>query len=94
MLDDMVRALAKAGEVDREPGQPQQNNDEMDKALSGVKSSGNSDAGTTARVFGTFVTWLQEKTSSVFVIATANDVTALPPELLRKGRSTQKSGRP
>jgi len=60
--------------------------DELEKSLSGVKSSGNSDAGTTARVFGTFVTWLQEKTSPVFVIATANDVTALPPELLRKGR--------
>jgi SpoVK/Ycf46/Vps4 family AAA+-type ATPase len=45
-----------------------------------------SDGGTTSRVFGTFVTWLQEKTSPVFVIATANDVRALPPELMRKGR--------
>jgi SpoVK/Ycf46/Vps4 family AAA+-type ATPase len=51
-----------------------------------VKSSGQSDAGTTARVFGTFVTWLQEKTQPVFVIATANDVSMLPPELMRKGR--------
>ena len=45
-----------------------------------------SDGGTTSRVFGTFVTWMQEKTSPVFVIATANDVRALPPELMRKGR--------
>src|SRR6185295_4709224 len=41
---------------------------------------------TTSRVFGTFVTWMQEKTSPVFVIATANDVRSLPPELMRKGR--------
>ncbi|HTL15640.1 MAG TPA: AAA family ATPase, partial [Patescibacteria group bacterium] len=44
------------------------------------------DGGTTARVFGTFLTWLSEKTAPVFVIATANDVSQLPPELLRKGR--------
>ena len=44
------------------------------------------DGGTTARVFGTFLTWLQEKTAPVFVVATANDIDALPPELLRKGR--------
>ncbi len=60
--------------------------DEMEKGFSGTASSGQSDGGTTSRVFGTFVTWLQEKTSSVFVIATANDVRSLPPELLRKGR--------
>ncbi len=58
--------------------------DEIEKGLSGVKSSG--DSGTSARVFGTFLTWLQEKTKPVFVIATANDISALPPELLRKGR--------
>ncbi len=45
-----------------------------------------SDGGTTARVFGTFITWLQEKKSAVFVIGTANSVRQLPPELLRKGR--------
>src|SRR5687767_12293383 len=45
-----------------------------------------SDGGTTSRVFGTFITWLQEKKSPVFVIATANNVLQLPPELLRKGR--------
>ena len=60
--------------------------DELEKGFSGTKSSGESDAGTTARVFASFITWLQEKQSQVFVIATANDVTMLPPELLRKGR--------
>ena len=60
--------------------------DELEKGFSGTKSSGTSDGGTTARVFATFLTWLQEKRSPVFVIATANDVSMLPPELLRKGR--------
>lgn len=60
--------------------------DEVEKGLSGSASSGQSDGGTTARVFASFLTWMQEKTSSVFVIATANDVRALPPELIRKGR--------
>src|SRR6185369_9233102 len=60
--------------------------DEIDKAFVGSQSSGITDGGTTARVFGTFLTWLSEKTAPVFVVATANDVTQLPPELLRKGR--------
>jgi SpoVK/Ycf46/Vps4 family AAA+-type ATPase len=60
--------------------------DELEKGLSGVQSSGATDGGTTSRVFGTFITWLQEKTSPVFVIATANQVKLLPPEILRKGR--------
>ncbi len=60
--------------------------DEIDKGFSGLESSGLSDAGTTARVFGTLITWLQEKTAPVFVIATANNVQRLPPELLRQGR--------
>lgn len=60
--------------------------DELEKGFSGVSSSGNSDSGTTSRVFGTFITWLQEKESSVFCVATANNVSMLPPELLRKGR--------
>jgi SpoVK/Ycf46/Vps4 family AAA+-type ATPase len=60
--------------------------DELEKGFSGTGSSGQTDGGTTSRVFGTFITWLQEKTSHVFVIATANDVSSLPPELLRKGR--------
>jgi SpoVK/Ycf46/Vps4 family AAA+-type ATPase len=60
--------------------------DEIDKALAGAANSAGSDGGTAARVFGTLLTWLSEKTSPVFVIATANDVSHLPPELLRKGR--------
>ncbi len=60
--------------------------DELEKGLAGTQSSGMSDGGTTARVFGTFITWLQEKRSAVFVIGTANSVRQLPPELLRKGR--------
>ncbi|MCE1246645.1 MAG: AAA family ATPase [Firmicutes bacterium] len=60
--------------------------DEIEKSLSGVKSSGMSDGGTTARVFATLLSWMQEKTKPVFVIATANDISQLPPELLRKGR--------
>ena len=60
--------------------------DEIDKAFSGSQGSGSSDGGTAARVFGTFLTWLSEKNAPVFVIATANDISHLPPELLRKGR--------
>ncbi|HIN86896.1 MAG TPA: AAA family ATPase, partial [Myxococcales bacterium] len=54
--------------------------------FSGTGSSGQTDGGTTSRVFASFITWLQEKESPVFVIATANNVHQLPPELLRKGR--------
>jgi len=60
--------------------------DEIEKGLGGVKSSYNSDAGTTARIFASILTWMQEKTAPAFVIATANDVSVLPPEILRKGR--------
>lgn len=60
--------------------------DELEKGLSGMQSSGMSDGGTTARVFSKFLTWMQEKTAAVFVVATANSVNMLPPELLRKGR--------
>ncbi len=56
--------------------------DEIEKAL----SHGGLDGGTSLRVFGTILTWMQEKTSPCFVIATANDISRLPPELLRKGR--------
>ena len=56
--------------------------DELEKGLSG----GDADGGTSQRVFGTILTWMQEKTAPVFVVATANDVTALPPETLRRGR--------
>lgn len=60
--------------------------DEIEKGLSGLESSGSVDAGVTARVFGSFLSWMQEKTAPVFVVATSNDVSKLPPELLRKGR--------
>lgn len=58
--------------------------DEIDKAFAGVESKG--DSGTASRVFGTFINWLAEKKSPVFVVATANNIQALPPEMLRKGR--------
>jgi ATP-dependent 26S proteasome regulatory subunit len=60
--------------------------DEIEKGFAGIQSSAYSDAGTTARVFGSFITWLQEKTAPVFVVATANDITQIPPEFMRKGR--------
>jgi hypothetical protein len=60
--------------------------DEIDKAFAGSQNSGSSDGGTSARVFGTFLTWLSEKTVPVFVVATANDISHLPAELMRKGR--------
>jgi len=60
--------------------------DELEKAFAGVQSSSFSDAGPTSRVFASFITWLQEKTAPVFVVATSNDISQLPPELMRKGR--------
>lgn len=59
--------------------------DEIEKGLAGA-NNGSGDGGTSTRVFGTFLTWMQEKTAPVFVIATANNISNLPPELLRKGR--------
>jgi SpoVK/Ycf46/Vps4 family AAA+-type ATPase len=56
--------------------------DEIEKGLAGRGG----ETGTTQRVLGTFLTWMAEKNSQVFVVATANDITALPPELIRKGR--------
>ncbi len=58
--------------------------DEIEKALSGVQGNSNND--TLVRIFGTLLTWMQEKTKPVFVIATANDISNIPPEFLRKGR--------
>ena len=58
--------------------------DEIEKGLSGVSSA--NDSGVSSRIFGTFLTWMQEKTAPVFVIATANNIHQLPSELLRKGR--------
>ena len=60
--------------------------DEIEKAFSGSKVGVDQDGGVSQRVLATFLTWLQEKRSEVFVVATANDIFALPPELLRKGR--------
>ena len=59
--------------------------DEIEKAFAGLGRSGG-DGGITTRLFGHFLTWLQEKRSTVYVVATANDITGLPPEFLRKGR--------
>ncbi len=56
--------------------------DEIEKAL----STGDNDGGTSRRVLGAFLTWLAEQRARVFIVATANDITALPPELVRKGR--------
>jgi SpoVK/Ycf46/Vps4 family AAA+-type ATPase len=60
--------------------------DEMEKAFAGMGGSGSSDSGTSQRIFGNFITWMQEKTTPCFVIATVNRIDSLPPELLRKGR--------
>lgn len=60
--------------------------DELDKAFGGASGSSDSDGGTSSRIFGSFLTWMQEKTSPVFVMATANRVDRLPGEFLRKGR--------
>ncbi|MBV5328233.1 MAG: AAA family ATPase [Chlorobium sp.] len=59
--------------------------DEIEKAFSGVGDSGGGHEVTT-RLFGYFLTWMQEKSSTVFVVATSNDISKLPPEFLRKGR--------
>ncbi len=59
--------------------------DEIEKGFAGA-SAGHLDSGVTARVFGTFLTWMQEKKTAVFIVATANNVRAIPPEMLRKGR--------
>lgn len=60
--------------------------DEVEKALSGVASSGSSDSGVSARLFGTFLTWLADHQSDVFVICTCNNIRALPPEFARAER--------
>lgn len=57
--------------------------DELEKAMAGIGGGGSE---VTTRLFGTFLTWMQEKTGAAFVVATANDITQLPPELMRKGR--------
>ena len=59
--------------------------DELEKAFAGIGGFGGA-AEVTTRLFGNFLTWMQEKESPTFVVTTANDITKLPPELLRKGR--------
>ena len=59
--------------------------DELEKAFAGIGAN-NTGSEVTIRLFGNFLTWMQEKKSLAFVVATANDITKLPPELLRKGR--------
>lgn len=60
--------------------------DEIEKGLAGAGSSGSSSSEVTTRIFGTILTWMQEKTAPVFIIATSNDISFFPPEFLRKGR--------
>ena len=59
--------------------------DEVEKGLGAARGS-DVDGGVSRRLFGSFLTWMQEKEASVFLVATANDLNALPPEFLRKGR--------
>jgi SpoVK/Ycf46/Vps4 family AAA+-type ATPase len=59
---------------------------EIDKAFANITSGMDGDSGTSQRVFGTLLTWMQEKTAPVFVVMTANRVEVLPAELIRKGR--------
>jgi SpoVK/Ycf46/Vps4 family AAA+-type ATPase len=60
--------------------------DEVEKALSGAANSGQNDSGVTARLFGTFLTWLNDRTSDCYVICTCNDISKLPPEFSRAER--------
>ena len=60
--------------------------DEIEKGMTPAGGSDAADGGLSRRLFGSFLTWLAEKRADVFVVATANDLSALPPELLRKGR--------
>ena len=60
--------------------------DEMEKAFAGAGGTGSGDSGVTRRVFGNFLTWMQEKTTPSFIIATTNSIAGIPPEMLRRGR--------
>jgi SpoVK/Ycf46/Vps4 family AAA+-type ATPase len=61
--------------------------DELEKGLSGVASSGQTDSGVTARLFGRLLTWMNDKTSDVFFVGTCNDISKLPPEFSRAERT-------
>lgn len=60
--------------------------DEVEKGIGGVESSNATDGGVTSRVFGTMLTWMQDKLAPVFVVCTANNIAGLPPEFMRAGR--------
>jgi SpoVK/Ycf46/Vps4 family AAA+-type ATPase len=60
--------------------------DEIEKAFASAGSSGDADAGLSQRLLGTLLTWMQDRESGVFLAATSNNISALPPEMLRKGR--------
>lgn len=64
--------------------------DEIEKAFAGVNGAGEEDGGVARRNFATFLTWMQEKSAPCFIFATANNVSDLPPEFLRRGRFDQK----
>jgi AAA+ superfamily predicted ATPase len=63
--------------------------DEIEKALSNAAVSGQSDSGVSSRIFGTFLSWLNDRTNPAFIVATTNNHTILPPALIRKGRFDQ-----
>ena len=60
--------------------------DELEKALSGTSGSGQSDSGVSSRLLGTLLSWMNDHTSNVYLIATCNDISKMPPELTRSGR--------
>ena len=60
--------------------------DEVEKSFAGTRSSGETDGGTTAAMFGHFLTWMSETKSNILIAATANNISALPPEFIRAGR--------
>lgn len=84
-LDDMVRSTVKAVESPQKRRARNTKSDEIEKAFGGM-SGGGGDGGTSTRTFGSFLTWMNDHTEPVFVVATANDVSRLPPEMLRAGR--------
>lgn len=64
--------------------------DELEKSFAGVGGSGDGDSGTLKRIFASFLTWMQDNNTPCFIFATANDISKLPPEFLRRGRFDQK----